>query len=77
MGVTKGDETWTTMGDLFGFPLTWSVFKTDACTDTTSLGGYTQDLITTYELSVDIALAKAPISVATETPIYKFGLLAT
>ena len=65
------------MGDIFGFPITWAVFKKEACTDTTDYGGHTQDLKTVYEISVDISFAKAPLSVATETPIFKFGLLAS
>ena len=76
-GIVSGQEEWTTMGDIFGFPITWAVFKKEACTDTTDYGGHTQDLKTVYEISVDISFAKAPLSVATETPIFKFGLLSS
>lgn len=76
-GILSGQEEWTTMGDIFGFPITWAVFKKEACTNTTDYGGHTQDLNTVYEISADISFAKAPLSVATETPIFKFGLLSS
>jgi len=76
-GFAKGDEEWTVAGDLFGLPIQWSVFKKYACTDTTSIGGDTQDPVTVWEFTVDLSFVKAPISVATETPIFKFGLKTT
>ena len=43
--------------------------------DGTSVGGYTQDVATEFEFSVDIALANAPLSVATETTLQAFALI--
>jgi hypothetical protein len=76
-GFIKGQEEWTVMGDLFGLPIQWSVFKKEACTDTTSIGGDTQDPVTVYECTVDLAFVKAPLTTSTETVIYKFGLKTT
>ena len=77
MGETNGQQTWTTMQDLFGFPWTWQVYHTKACATTAASGGATQDLTDIWEIGLDLALAKAPLSTSTETPIYKFGLLRT
>lgn len=74
-GRTKGDRTWTTMGDIFGYPWEWAVFRVDSCADTTATGGATQDDITTWEVSLDLSKVVAPIDVATETPIFKYALL--
>lgn len=76
-GAKEGAYEWTTMGDLFGMPITWSVFKTTECASTVSTGGDTQDLVTKYEVTADFGFVKAPITVADETPIYKFGLKTT
>jgi hypothetical protein len=76
-GLTSGENEWTTMGDLFGLPITWSVFKKSACDSSVSLGGEVQDLLTVWEITCDFGLVKAPITTATETPIYKFGLKTT
>lgn len=76
-GLVSGENTWTTMPDLFGLPLTWSVFKKSSCDSSVSLGGETQDLLTVWEFTVDYGLVKAPITTANETPIYKFGLKTT
>ncbi len=78
---TRGDgfgtTEWTTMGDLFGMPITWAVYKTHECADTTSIGGDTQDHVTKYQVTCDIGLVKAPITTSNETVIYKFGLKTT
>lgn len=76
-GKISGENEWTTMGDLFGLPITWSVFKKAACDTTYSIGGEAQDLVTTWEVTCDFGLVKAPITVADETPIFKFGLKTT
>jgi hypothetical protein len=62
------------MGDLFGLPITWSVFKTTECASTVETGGDTQDLVTKYEVTADFGFVKAPLTAANETVIYKFGL---
>ena len=76
-GKVKGDREWTTMSDMFGFFPEISVFKLDACSDTTATGGATQDPTAIWELSVDLSLVKAPISTSTEEAIYKFGWLSS
>ena len=76
-GRKEGAYEWTTMGDLFGLPITWSVFKTTECASTVSTGGDTQDLVTKYEVTADFGFVKAPLTAAGETPIYKFGLKTT
>ena len=73
-GYIKGAHEWTRMSDMFGFFPEISVFKIDACSDTTLTGGATQDPTAIWELSVDLALVKAPISTSTEEAIFKFGL---
>jgi hypothetical protein len=76
-GKKEGAYEWTTMGDIFGLPITWSVFKTTECASTVSVGGDTQDLVTKYEVTCDFGFVKAPITVADETVIFKFGLKTT
>lgn len=76
-GAKEGAYEWTTMGDLFGLPITWSVYKITSCADTTGTGGDTQDLVTKYEVTCDFGFVKAPITTASETAIYKFGLKTT
>jgi len=43
--------------------------------DGSATNGFTQDVKTEVEISLDVALEKAPLSVATETPIYAFALV--
>jgi len=76
-GAVAGEREWTTMADPFGFPWTWSVLYYKTCADTSQTGGSTQDLTEVWEISIDLAFAKAPISVADETAIFKFGLKTT
>lgn len=76
-GKISGENEWTTMGDIFGLPITWSVFKKSGCDSSYSLGGEVQDLMTVWEITCDFGYVKAPITVSTETPIYKFGLKTT
>jgi len=78
---SKAGEIWTTARDPF-FGLTWAVFITDGCVDTTySQGGdpkgSTQDYRRTYEFSIDLSFNHAPITVADETPINKYALLSS
>ena len=77
VGRKEGSYEWTTMGDIFGLPITWSVFKTTECANTTGIGGDSQDLVTKYEVTCDFGFVKAPITTASETVIYKFGLKTT
>jgi hypothetical protein len=41
----------------------------------TTVGGFTQDEITQYEYTVDLAFEKAPLSVSTESSIFAFALV--
>lgn len=43
--------------------------------DGTSVNGYTQDVLTQYQFSQDLAFCKAPLSVANETPIFAFAIV--
>jgi hypothetical protein len=44
--------------------------------DDSANNGYTQDVVTQYEISQDVAIAIAPLSVATTSPILGFALIA-
>ena len=78
---SKKGEVWTTMPDPFGYPLTWAVFITDGCANTTySTGtdprGATQDYVRTYEFSVDLSFNRAPLTVnAGQEVINKYELM--
>jgi hypothetical protein len=43
--------------------------------DDSANNGYTQDVVTQYEISQDMSFAKAPLTVATETPIIAFAII--
>jgi len=75
----KSGAVWTTMPDLFGYPLTWAVLKTDGCVDTSgaTYHGATQDYVVIYEISVDLAFRHAPLTATNDTPIEKYELLLT
>ena len=70
----KSGALWTTMPDLFGYPLTWAVYQTDGCADTHSTDGVTQDYVVTYEISVDLSFNRAPLTTANEEVIDKYQL---
>lgn len=55
--------------------LNYAVFKTYAAGNTTASGGYTQDITTQYEFSVDLAFEHAPLSVANETTFQAFAIV--
>ncbi len=58
------------------FPwLTFDLFITEGCADTSSDGGNVQDLVTKYELMLNFAVVKQPLSTANETPIFKYEVL--
>lgn len=44
-------------------------------TDDSANGGYTQDVATQVEVSIDVAYELAPLSTATETVVYAFALV--
>ena len=43
--------------------------------DDSANNGYTQDVVTQYQISQDLAFAKAPLSTANETPILAYGIV--
>ena len=43
--------------------------------DGTATGGYTQDVATEFEVSIDVAFDKAPLSTATESTLQAFALV--
>ena len=43
--------------------------------DDSTNNGYTQDVVTQYEISQDMSFAKAPLTVSTETPIIAFAII--
>jgi len=60
-----------TIKDPFGLGLDIAVHGYSDRADTSASNGNSQDVVMQFELSVDIAPAIAPLSVATETPIFQ------
>lgn len=54
---------------------TYAVHSYETRADDSANNGYTQDVVTQYQISQDIAFAKAPLSTANETPILAFGIV--
>jgi len=67
---------WTVVQSMLHPDVWYDVFIKNACSDTSSDGGTTQDSVVTYEFTVNYTLTKQPISTANETPIYKYVILA-
>jgi hypothetical protein len=76
-GLESGDAYWDTYQSKFMPGVTLDLFKKVACSDTSASGGSVQDLVHTYELSINFALTHAPLSTANETPIFKSAVLTT
>jgi hypothetical protein len=55
--------------------LSYAVHSYEERADATATNGYTQDVLTQYEISIDVALEHAPLSTANETPLQAFGLI--
>lgn len=55
--------------------LDYAVFSWFIAQDSTAVNGYTQDILTNFELSIDLAFENAPLSTAGETTIQAFGLI--
>ena len=53
----------------------YAVHSYEQRSDQSSAGGYTQDVLTEFELSLDMAYEHAPLSTADETPIFAFALV--
>jgi len=54
---------------------TYAVHSYEQRADGTATNGYTQDVLTEFQVSLDVALEKAPLSVATETTIFAFAMI--
>ena len=61
----------SSMRDPFGLGLTFAVHGYSQRADTSASNGNAQDVLMEFELSIDLANAIAPLSVATETPIFE------
>ena len=57
--------------------VTLDLYKTVACTDTSSVGGSVQDVVDLYELTAQFAVAAAPLTTSNATPIFKYNVLAS
>lgn len=55
--------------------LAYAVHSYEQRSDQSAAGGYTQDVLTEFELSLDMAYEHAPLSTANETPIFAFALV--
>lgn len=55
--------------------LDYAVYSYYLAQDSTAVGGYTQDILTQYEFSLDLAFENAPLSTANETTIQAFALI--
>jgi hypothetical protein len=62
--------------EIFGSALTYALRGYTTRADGSSNQGTTDDLLTHWQLSIDVATQVADISTANETPIYEFGLQA-
>ena len=54
---------------------TYAVHSYETRADDSANNGYTQDVVTQYQISQDLAFIKAPLSTANETPILAFGIV--
>ena len=54
---------------------TYALHTYETGADDSANNGYTQDVVTQYEVSQDLAFAKAPLSTAGETPILAFAII--
>ena len=54
---------------------TYAVHSYETRADDSGNNGYTQDVVTQYQISQDLAFAKAPLITANETPILAFAIV--
>lgn len=74
-GRVSGNKSWLTFQSILHPEFTLDLFKLSDCADTTADGGGVQDYTEVWELSFTFALAKQPVPVAGETPIFKYGVM--
>lgn len=53
----------------------YAIHSYEVAEDGTGTNGYTQDVLTQYEISLDMAYEHAPLSTVNETPIMAFGIV--
>lgn len=70
---TKVNEYSTVLNPVDG--LNWALHTYETRVDGSSTGGYTQDVETQFEVSLDIALHSSPLSTANETVLQAFALV--
>jgi hypothetical protein len=66
---------YTTIADPFGTGLQFAVHERQVAADNDNTSAETQDVNVFVEVSVDLAPIKAPMSTATESPIFMFDVL--
>lgn len=70
---TKVSKYYTMMNPVDGF--SYAVHEYETRADDSANNGFTQDVVTQYELTIDQSLVQAPLSVANETVFYAFALV--
>lgn len=73
-GVTTSVNRYATINNPFD-GLDYALHSYEGRADGTSVNGEKQDVLTQFELSIDIAYELAPLSTATETVVYAFALV--
>lgn len=74
MGVETKENSYSSLSNpIDGFPYAVHSYETRA--DDSANNGYTQDVVTQYEISIDQAFEKAPLSTANETVFQAFAIV--
>ncbi len=74
-GATGADgKIWTVQQSMMRPDVTYDLFIDTACADTTSDGGSKQDLVHTYEFTINYAFVNQPITNTGETAIFKYNV---
>ena len=73
-GAQDGDRTWGTWESRYFPGLFFDYFAKSGCADTTADGGATQDRVIDYELTLNYAIVKQPLTTANESPIFKYAV---
>lgn len=64
-------------GQPVSVPLTFAVYAYTQAADDQAANGYTQDQVTTFEISIDVAPTLAPVTGANESVVNAFGQLVS
>ena len=73
MGKDTKLQTYSSLENPFDGVL-YAVHDYPVRADGTSTGGYTQDEMEEFEISIDLAFEYAPLSNAGETPLFAFAI---